>query len=110
MSCADLPDQIKRSNVVVLATDNEPTRFRINQLCVEAKTSFVVGRVFTRGIGGDLSKKGYHAAEINRSGTYLINDGVFQGCAIRDASRCHCAGTAALRILRSPLYSPAFTQ
>jgi molybdopterin/thiamine biosynthesis adenylyltransferase len=54
MSCADLPDQIKRSNVVVLATDNEPTRFRINQLCVETKTSFVVGRVFTRGIGGEV--------------------------------------------------------
>ncbi len=54
MACPDLADYVKRSSVVVVATDNEPTRFRINQVCVTTKTAFVVGRVFTRGIGGEV--------------------------------------------------------
>lgn len=54
MNCPDLADHICRSSVVVLATDNEPTRYRVNELCVEAKKPFVVGRVFTRGIGGEV--------------------------------------------------------
>jgi molybdopterin/thiamine biosynthesis adenylyltransferase len=54
MECADLPDHVRKSSVVVLATDNEPSRYRVNQLCVEAKTPFVIGRVFTRGIGGEV--------------------------------------------------------
>ncbi len=54
MSCADLEDKVRRTTVVVLATDNEPTRFRLNELCVRTKTPFVVGRVFTRGIGGEV--------------------------------------------------------
>src|SRR6266851_4563742 len=37
MSCPDLADHIRRSSVVVLATDNDPTRYRLNQLCVETK-------------------------------------------------------------------------
>ena len=53
MTCADLVDQVRRSSVVVLATDNDPTRFRLNQVCVETKTPFVIGKVFTRGIGGE---------------------------------------------------------
>lgn len=35
-----------------------------------------------RGVGGNVSKKGYHVAEINRSGTYLITDGGSQAWAI----------------------------
>lgn len=54
MDCADLANHVQQSSVVVLATDNEPTRYRLNQQCVEAKTAFVVGRVFTRGIGGEV--------------------------------------------------------
>jgi molybdopterin/thiamine biosynthesis adenylyltransferase len=54
MTCTDLPDHVRRSNVVVLATDNEPTRYRLNDICVSTKTAFVVGRVFTRGIGGEV--------------------------------------------------------
>jgi molybdopterin/thiamine biosynthesis adenylyltransferase len=53
MTYADLFDQVRRSSVVVVATDNDPTRFRLNQVCVEAKTPFVFGKVFTRGIGGE---------------------------------------------------------
>ena len=44
---------MKQSTVVILATDNEPTRYLLNQLCVETQTPFVVGKVFTRGIGGE---------------------------------------------------------
>jgi molybdopterin-synthase adenylyltransferase len=54
MSCPDIADHIRRSTVVVLATDNNPTRYRLNQLRVETKTPFVIGKVFTRGIGGEV--------------------------------------------------------
>lgn len=54
MTCPDLAGHIQNSSVVVLATDNEPTRYRVNQLCVEAGVAFVIGRVFTRGIGGEV--------------------------------------------------------
>lgn len=49
-----LADEIAASDVVVLATDNEPTRYAINEICVEKRVPFVVGRVFTRGIGGEV--------------------------------------------------------
>src|SRR5262249_54342184 len=54
MECADLAEHVQRSSVVVLATDNEPTRYRLNQFCVDGQKPFVVGRVFTRGIGGEV--------------------------------------------------------
>lgn len=54
MACPDLADHVRHSSVVVLATDNDSTRFRLNQLCVDTKTAFVIGRVFTRGIGGEV--------------------------------------------------------
>ena len=54
MKCADLADHVRGKAVVVLATDNEPTRFHLNQVCVDTQTPFVVGRVFTRGIGGEV--------------------------------------------------------
>jgi molybdopterin/thiamine biosynthesis adenylyltransferase len=54
LACDDLSVHVRQSTVVVLATDNEPTRYRLNQLCVEAKVAFVTGRVFTRGIGGEV--------------------------------------------------------
>lgn len=50
----DLAAQISQSDVVVLATDNEPTRYTINEICVQNNVPFVVGRVFTRGIGGEV--------------------------------------------------------
>jgi len=46
--------EISRSDVVVLATDNDPTRYMLNDLCVKNGVPFVVGRVFTRGIGGEV--------------------------------------------------------
>jgi len=54
MAYVGLESEIRNADVVVLATDNEPTRYLINDLCVRTKTPFVVGRVFTRGIGGEV--------------------------------------------------------
>ena len=54
MTCDDLVDQVRRSTVAVLATDNDPTRYHLNQICVENKIPFVIGKVFTRGICGEV--------------------------------------------------------
>lgn len=54
MTFADVEKEICESDVVVLATDNEPSRYKINELCVKNEIPFVVGRVFTRGIGGEV--------------------------------------------------------
>jgi molybdopterin/thiamine biosynthesis adenylyltransferase len=54
MTYSNLESEITRSDVVVLATDNEPSRYTINELCVRNNIPFVVGRVFTRGIGGEV--------------------------------------------------------
>lgn len=49
-----LSAEIAKSDVVVLATDNDPTRYMVNELCVQNRVPFVVGKVFTRGIGGEV--------------------------------------------------------
>jgi molybdopterin/thiamine biosynthesis adenylyltransferase len=49
-----LESEIKYHTVVVLATDNEPSRYLVNELCVRNNIPFVVARVFTRGIGGEV--------------------------------------------------------
>jgi hypothetical protein len=54
MSLPNIQELIKQTDVVVLATDNEPSRYRVNELCVQNDIPFVVGRVFTRGIGGEV--------------------------------------------------------
>ena len=54
MECVNLSDHLHKGCVVVLATDNEPSRYRLNDLCVKASIPLVVGRVFTRGIGGEV--------------------------------------------------------
>jgi molybdopterin/thiamine biosynthesis adenylyltransferase len=50
----EFEDLVRGADVVVLATDNEPSRWRINELCVRTATPFCVARVFTRGIGGEV--------------------------------------------------------
>ena len=49
-----LESKIREADVVVLATDNDPTRYMLNGLCVKYGIPFVVGKVFTRGIGGEV--------------------------------------------------------
>ena len=54
MKYQHIGSEVCKADVVILATDNEPTRYRINELCVQNGVPFVVGRVFTRGIGGEV--------------------------------------------------------
>lgn len=54
MQYDSLDEAVGDAAVVVLATDNEPSRYRVNESCVRQRTPFVVGRVFTRGIGGEV--------------------------------------------------------
>lgn len=51
---ADFNKLVAASTVVILATDNESSRYRVNDACVRTRTPFVVGRVFTRGTGGEV--------------------------------------------------------
>jgi molybdopterin/thiamine biosynthesis adenylyltransferase len=82
MACTDLADHVQCSSVVVLATDNDPTRYRFNQLCVEIKTPFVIGRVFTRGIGGEVFS--YRPGE---SGCLACLEGALERTQFRDGVR-----------------------
>jgi molybdopterin/thiamine biosynthesis adenylyltransferase len=82
MACADLQDHVRRSSVVVLSTDNDPTRYLLNQLCVETKTPFVVGKVFTRGIGGEVFN--YRPGE---SGCLACLEGFLERTKYRDRVR-----------------------
>jgi len=54
MDYPEMMAEVGMSDVVVLATDNEPSRYLLNEMCVQQGISFVVGRVFTRGIGGEV--------------------------------------------------------
>jgi len=82
MACADLSDHVRRSSVVVLSTDNDPTRYLLNQLCVETKTPFVIGKVFTRGIGGEVFN--YRPGE---SGCLACLEGFLERTKYRDGVR-----------------------
>jgi molybdopterin/thiamine biosynthesis adenylyltransferase len=54
MNYENLESEVKKHTIVALATDNEPSRYLINDICVRNKIPFVVARVFTRGIGGEV--------------------------------------------------------
>jgi len=54
MASGEVEEAIKNSTVVVSATDSEPARYKINEICVTNVIPFVVARVFTRGIGGEV--------------------------------------------------------
>ena len=77
-----LESEVQRSDIVVLATDNDPTRYQINELCVRNNTPFVVGKVFTRGIGGEVF--GYRPGE---SGCLACLEGVLERTKFRDGVR-----------------------
>jgi len=54
MKFKNLESEIKKATVVVMATDNDPSRYLVNEVCVRNKIPFVTARVFTRGIGGEV--------------------------------------------------------
>ena len=77
-----LESEVQRSHIVVLATDNDPTRYQMNELCVRNAKPFVVGKVFTRGIGGEVF--GYRPGE---SGCLACLEGVLERTKFRDGVR-----------------------
>lgn len=54
MTYPNLGSEVAKADVVIMATDNESSRYQLNELCVRHGVPFVVGRVFTRGIGGEV--------------------------------------------------------
>lgn len=82
MTCTDLTEHVRRCSVVVLATDNDPTRYLLNQLCVDTQTAFVIGKVFTRGIGGEVFT--YRPGE---SGCLACLESVLERLPYRDGVR-----------------------
>ena len=77
-----LATQINKSDVVVLATDNEPSRYRVNEICVNNQIPFAVGRVFTRGIGGEA-----FAYRPSKGGCLACLEQVLQRTQFRDGIR-----------------------
>ena len=54
LSWPELDAEIERASVVVIGTDKDSSRYHLNDACVRQSTPFTVGRVFTRGIGGEV--------------------------------------------------------
>jgi len=82
MASSDIEDHFRDASVVIMATDNEPSRFRLNEFCVRTSTPFVVGRVFTRGIGGEVFT--YRPGE---TGCLACLEGVLERTKYRDGIR-----------------------
>lgn len=53
MKWGGLEAAVAASAVVVVGTDNESSRYKLNEHCVAQRVPMTVGRVFTRGIGGE---------------------------------------------------------
>ena len=77
-----LEDEIERASVVVIGTDNEPSRYRLNEACVKAGTPFTVGRVFTRGIGGEA-----YAYRHGTTGCLACLEGLLERTRFREGVR-----------------------
>ncbi len=82
MKLEKLDELITASTVVIAATDNDPTRYRLNELCVVSGTPFVIGRVFTRGIGGEV-----FAFRPESGGCRACLEGLLERTKLRDGVR-----------------------
>ena len=77
-----LEDEVERASVVVIGTDNEPSRYRLNEACVKTATPFTVGRVFTRGIGGET-----YAYRYGSAGCLACLEGLLERTRFREGVR-----------------------
>lgn len=77
-----IESEVKKSTIVVIATDNEPTRYLVNEICVRAQIPFVTARVFTRGIGGEV-----FSYQPKFSGCLACLEGVLQRTQYRQGIR-----------------------
>ena len=78
----DFDALVDASTVVILATDNESSRYRVNDACVKTRTPFVVGRVFTRGTGGEV-----FAYRPGKGGCLACLEGFLERTEYRDGIR-----------------------
>ena len=77
-----LEEEVRRARVVVVGTDNDPSRYRLNEVCVATQTPFTAGRVFTRGIGGEV-----YAYRPGTGGCLACLEGVLERTQFRDGVR-----------------------
>ena len=77
-----LQKEVGKVDVVVIGTDNETTRYRLNEVCVKTKTPFTIGRVFTRGIGGEV-----YAYQPNEGGCLACLESVLERTQFREGVR-----------------------
>ena len=77
-----LEEEVRRASVVVVGTDNDPSRYRLNEVCVATQTPFTAGRVFTRGIGGEV-----YAYRPGTGGCLACLEGVLERTQFRDGVR-----------------------
>jgi len=82
MQFTELVDEVQKATVVILATDNEPSRYFVNSVCVENKIPFVMAKVFTRGIGGEVFRY-----KPGKSGCFACLEGVLQRTKYRTGIR-----------------------
>ena len=82
MGWPELKEEVKRASVVVVGTDNEPSRYRLNEVCVETATPFTTGRVFTRGIGGEV-----YSYRPGKGGCLACLEGLLERSQYRDGVR-----------------------
>ena len=77
-----LGEQVRHATVVVVGTDNDPSRYRLNEVCVATQTPFTAGRVFTRGIGGEV-----YAYRPPTAGCLACLEGLLERTQFRDGVR-----------------------
>ena len=77
-----LAQEVERASVVVVGTDNDPSRYRLNEACVETETPFTTGRVFTRGMGGEV-----YAYRPGAGGCLACLEGLLERTHYRDGVR-----------------------
>lgn len=82
LSWPGLAAEVEGASVVVIGTDNEPSRYRLNEVCVQTGTGFTVGRVFTRGIGGEV-----YAYRPEVGGCLACLEGVLERTTYREGVR-----------------------
>ena len=66
----------------MIGTDNDPSRYRLNEACVKTGTPFTVGRVFTRGIGGEA-----YAYRHGTTGCLACLEGLLERTRFREGVR-----------------------
>ena len=71
LSWEGLEQEVEQMSVVVVGTSNSPTRYLLNQVCVETATPFTLATSFTQGIGGEV-----YSYKLGSSGCLVFTRGI----------------------------------